>query len=97
MQSQPRRFSQNDLHLRILSQHPVVKQYKAKLQVVRMIMVGAAPLSREVNQQLFQLLPDAHIGQSYGTCLLLQSVCLRRQIFRHDRDLYSDILMASYS
>ncbi|KAK0201790.1 phenylacetyl-CoA ligase [Desarmillaria ectypa] len=50
----------------LLCKHPVVKQYKAKLQVVRMIMVGAAPLSGEVNQQLFQLLPDAHIGQSYG-------------------------------
>ncbi|KAK0439840.1 phenylacetyl-CoA ligase [Armillaria borealis] len=31
----------------LLCKHPVVEQYKAKLQVVRMIMVGAAPLSRE--------------------------------------------------
>ncbi|KAK0464422.1 phenylacetyl-CoA ligase [Desarmillaria tabescens] len=60
----------------LLCKHPVVKQYKAKLQVVRMIMVGAAPLSGEVNQQLFELLPDAHIGQSYGmteTCTATSS------------------------
>ncbi|KAG6916029.1 hypothetical protein DXG01_008752 [Tephrocybe rancida] len=30
------------------------------------IMCGAAPLSHEVNQQLCELLPDAHIGQAYG-------------------------------
>ncbi|KAK0504084.1 phenylacetyl-CoA ligase [Armillaria luteobubalina] len=66
----------------ILSQHPVVKEYKAKLQVVRMIMVGAAPLSREVNQQLFRLLPDAHIGQSYGmteTCTVTSSWPITRK------------------
>ncbi|PBK74932.1 acetyl-CoA synthetase-like protein [Armillaria solidipes] len=60
----------------LLCKHPVVKQYEAKLQVVRMIMVAAAPLSREVNQQLFQLFPDAHIGQSYGmteTCTVTSS------------------------
>ncbi|KAK0188049.1 phenylacetyl-CoA ligase [Armillaria mellea] len=66
----------------LLCKHPVVKQYKAKLQVVRMIMVGAAPLSREVNQQLFQLLPDAHIGQSYGmteTCTVTSSWPITRK------------------
>jgi 4-coumarate--CoA ligase len=29
-------------------------------------MCGAAPLSFELNQQLFELFPDAHIGQAYG-------------------------------
>lgn len=29
-------------------------------------MSGAAPLSHELNQQLFHMLPDAHIGQAYG-------------------------------
>lgn len=31
-------------------------------------MCGAAPLSFELNQQLFALFPDAHIGQAYGNC-----------------------------
>ncbi|EEB94674.1 hypothetical protein MPER_06473, partial [Moniliophthora perniciosa FA553] len=29
-------------------------------------MIGAAPLSNEINHQLFQLFPNAHIGQAYG-------------------------------
>ncbi|KAG5716650.1 4-coumarate--CoA ligase-like 7 [Termitomyces sp. T112] len=49
----------------LLCKHPVVKNYNLR-QFVRMIMCGAAPLSHEVNQQLFELLPDAHIGQAYG-------------------------------
>jgi hypothetical protein len=32
-----------------------------------MIMCGAAPLSHELNQQLFEMFPTAHIGQAYGT------------------------------
>jgi hypothetical protein len=31
-----------------------------------MIMSGAAPLSHELNQQLFEMFPTAHIGQAYG-------------------------------
>jgi len=31
-----------------------------------MIMCGAAPLSHELNQQLFEMFPTAHIGQAYG-------------------------------
>lgn len=30
-------------------------------------MCGAAPLSSELSQKLFELFPDAHIGQLYGT------------------------------
>ncbi|KAJ3733320.1 phenylacetyl-CoA ligase [Lentinula guzmanii] len=33
---------------------------------VRFIMVGAAPLSNEVNSQIFNIFPEAHIGQAYG-------------------------------
>lgn len=29
-------------------------------------MVGAAPLSAELHNQLVALLPNAHVGQSYG-------------------------------
>ena len=29
-------------------------------------MSGAAPLSHELEQILYDMLPDAHIGQAYG-------------------------------
>ncbi|KAF9257524.1 amp dependent CoA ligase [Marasmius fiardii PR-910] len=48
----------------LLCKHPSVKKYD--LSVIRTVVVGAAPLSHEVNQQLFRLLPNAHIGQAYG-------------------------------
>ncbi|KAJ7069962.1 phenylacetyl-CoA ligase [Mycena amicta] len=56
----------------LLCKHPAVKKYK--LDSVRSIMIGAAPLSDEVNEMLFKLLPDAHIGQGYGmteTCTVV--------------------------
>ena len=34
---------------------------------IRLIMCGAAPLSHELNEQLFEMFPNAHIGQAYGT------------------------------
>ena len=40
-----------------------------------MIMCGAAPLSFELNQRLFELLPDAHIGQAYGELLKWYNSC----------------------
>jgi len=46
-------------------QHPAVKNYDLR-QHIRMIMCGAAPLSHELNQQLFEMFPAAHIGQAYG-------------------------------
>ncbi|EKM79072.1 hypothetical protein AGABI1DRAFT_40522 [Agaricus bisporus var. burnettii JB137-S8] len=49
----------------LLCKHPAVKNYDIR-KSVRMIMSGAAPLSHELNQQLFHMLPDAHIGQAYG-------------------------------
>ncbi|KAF7299230.1 Phenylacetyl-CoA ligase [Mycena indigotica] len=56
----------------LLCKHPAMKKYK--LDTVRTIMTGAAPLSDEVNQMLFKLFPDAHIGQGYGmteTCTVV--------------------------
>ncbi|TFK24404.1 phenylacetyl-CoA ligase [Coprinopsis marcescibilis] len=48
-----------------LCKNPVVKKYNIK-EHVRMILCGAAPLTRELNEQLFEMFPDAHIGQAYG-------------------------------
>ncbi|KAJ3850653.1 phenylacetyl-CoA ligase [Lentinula lateritia] len=45
-------------------QTELLKDYA--LDSVRFIMVGAAPLSNEVNNQLFNIFPKAHIGQAYG-------------------------------
>ncbi|KAJ3862352.1 hypothetical protein EV359DRAFT_45365 [Lentinula novae-zelandiae] len=45
-------------------QTELLKDYA--LDSVRFIMVGAAPLSNEVNNQLFNIFPEAHIGQAYG-------------------------------
>ncbi|CAA7269124.1 unnamed protein product [Cyclocybe aegerita] len=49
----------------LLCKHSAVKDYDLR-QHIRMIMCGAAPLSRELNQQLFEMFPKAHIGQAYG-------------------------------
>ncbi|KAF9523890.1 amp dependent CoA ligase [Crepidotus variabilis] len=49
----------------LLCKHPAVKQHDIR-PYIRSIMSSAAPLSAEVNQQIFNLLPDAHIGQAYG-------------------------------
>ncbi|KAF9465775.1 phenylacetyl-CoA ligase [Collybia nuda] len=49
----------------LLCKHPAVKNYDLR-RSVRCVMSGAAPLSFELNQQLFQLFPDAQIGQAYG-------------------------------
>ncbi|KAF8651008.1 hypothetical protein AX16_004966 [Volvariella volvacea WC 439] len=49
----------------LLCKHPAVKNYELH-RYIRMVMCGAAPLSHEVNQQLFELLPNAQVGQAYG-------------------------------
>ncbi|OAX36146.1 acetyl-CoA synthetase-like protein [Rhizopogon vinicolor AM-OR11-026] len=49
----------------MLCKHPAVKDYD--LSHVQYITSGAAPLSREVMEQLVQTFPNAAIGQSYGT------------------------------
>lgn len=38
-------------------------------------MCGAAPLSFELNTNLFNLLPNAHIGQAYGVIYRRCSSC----------------------
>ncbi|ESK85047.1 phenylacetyl- ligase [Moniliophthora roreri MCA 2997] len=59
----------------LLCKHPAVKDYDLR-SVVRTIMVGAAPLSKEINEQLFELFPDAHIGQGYGMTEISTSISL---------------------
>ncbi|KAF9561069.1 acetyl-CoA synthetase-like protein [Agrocybe pediades] len=49
----------------LLCKHPAVKDYDLR-SCIRLLMSGAAPLSHELNQQLFDMFPDAHIGQAYG-------------------------------
>ncbi len=41
----------------------------ADISSVRFIMVGAAPLTYEVTEQLIRIFPDAHIGQAYGNAI----------------------------
>ncbi|KDR82330.1 hypothetical protein GALMADRAFT_237577 [Galerina marginata CBS 339.88] len=49
----------------LICKHPVVKNYDLH-KYIRSIMCGAAPLSHELNHQLFEMFPNAHIGQAYG-------------------------------
>ena len=44
-----------------------MKNYDLRAHI-RLIMCGAAPLSHELNEQLFAMFPGAHIGQAYGPC-----------------------------
>uniref|UniRef100_A0A8H7XP03 Uncharacterized protein n=1 Tax=Psilocybe cubensis TaxID=181762 RepID=A0A8H7XP03_PSICU len=50
----------------LLCKHPAVKDYNLR-RYIRVIMCGAAPLSHELNQRLFEMFPDAQIGQGHGT------------------------------
>ncbi|KAF7365396.1 Phenylacetyl-CoA ligase [Mycena venus] len=64
----------------LLCKHPAVKKYD--LSGIRYIMIGAAPLSDEVNMKLFSLFPDAHIGQGYGmteTCTVTSIWSIERK------------------
>ncbi|PFH53345.1 hypothetical protein AMATHDRAFT_138090 [Amanita thiersii Skay4041] len=49
----------------LLCKHPATSQYDVRRHI-RFIMSGAAPLSHEVNEQLYTMFPNAHIGQAYG-------------------------------
>ncbi|KAF9474156.1 phenylacetyl-CoA ligase [Pholiota conissans] len=49
----------------LICKHPAVKNYDLR-KYIRLIMCGAAPLSHELNQQLFEMFPNAQIGQAYG-------------------------------
>ncbi|KAH6912861.1 phenylacetyl-CoA ligase [Coprinopsis sp. MPI-PUGE-AT-0042] len=52
-------------HVVQLCKNPAAKTPQVSKQI-RMITCGAAPLTRELNAQLFEMFPQAHIGQSYG-------------------------------
>jgi 4-coumarate--CoA ligase len=48
-----------------MCKHPATKKHD--LSSVRFVMSGAAPLSRELTESLLKILPNADIGQAYGT------------------------------
>ncbi|EJD03682.1 phenylacetyl-CoA ligase [Fomitiporia mediterranea MF3/22] len=65
----------------LLCKHPAVKKYD--LSHVRFCISGAAPLSRELTQQLIKVLPNAQIGQGYGmteTCTTVTMVPITQWI-----------------
>ncbi|KAJ7642716.1 amp dependent CoA ligase [Mycena polygramma] len=49
----------------LLCKEPIVQNYD--LSSVRVILCAAAPLSVDLNAQLINLFPKAHIGQAYGS------------------------------
>ncbi|KAG6916030.1 hypothetical protein DXG01_008753 [Tephrocybe rancida] len=53
-----------------LCKHPAVRSYD--LSAVKHMIIGAAPVAKEVQIQLCELFPDAQIGQAYGTSALIQ-------------------------
>ncbi|KAF9474049.1 acetyl-CoA synthetase-like protein [Pholiota conissans] len=50
--------------------HPAVNKYD--LKKIKYVMIGAAPVSREIQEELAQIFPTAQIGQGYG---LTEAVC----------------------
>ncbi|KAG2145839.1 hypothetical protein DEU56DRAFT_788402 [Suillus clintonianus] len=63
-----------------LCKHPAVKSYD--FSHVRYITSGAAPLSREVMEQLAQIFPNADLGQSYGlteSCTVISTWALDKR------------------
>ncbi|KIL59198.1 hypothetical protein M378DRAFT_188026 [Amanita muscaria Koide BX008] len=49
----------------LLCKHPATEKYDLRRHI-RFIKSGAAPLSAEITKKLYQMFPDAHIGQAYG-------------------------------
>ncbi|KAM6493631.1 hypothetical protein JOM56_009992 [Amanita muscaria] len=49
----------------LLCKHPATEKYDLRRHI-RFIKSGAAPLSAEITKRLYQMFPDAHIGQAYG-------------------------------
>ncbi|EIM92300.1 amp dependent CoA ligase [Stereum hirsutum FP-91666 SS1] len=58
----------------LLCKHPATKKYD--LSHVRFLMSGAAPLSKELTQQLLKVLPNAEIGQGYGMTETSTTICM---------------------
>ncbi|KZT30745.1 amp dependent CoA ligase [Neolentinus lepideus HHB14362 ss-1] len=48
----------------LLCKHPVTKKYD--LSHVRFCMAGAAPITKELTEELIKVLPNADVGQGYG-------------------------------
>lgn len=48
----------------MFSKHPAVLQHD--YSKIRYVMIGAAPVSREVQERLCEIFPSAQIGQAYG-------------------------------
>ncbi|KAF8622216.1 hypothetical protein AX15_007196 [Amanita polypyramis BW_CC] len=59
----------------LLCKHPATPKYNLRKHV-RFIMSSAAPLTTEVNQQLYSMFPEAHIGQLYGMTELSTAVIM---------------------
>ncbi|KAF9465774.1 hypothetical protein BDZ94DRAFT_303366 [Collybia nuda] len=57
-----------------LCKHPAVRNHD--LSMVRYVMIGAAPVAREVQDQLFELFPTAQIGQAYGLTEMTTTVAM---------------------
>ncbi|KAG1765961.1 hypothetical protein EDD22DRAFT_978647 [Suillus occidentalis] len=67
-------------HIVLLCKHPAVKSYD--FSHVRYITSGAAPLSREVMEQLVHIFPNAALGQSYGlteSCTVISTWALDKR------------------
>ncbi|KAK2461344.1 hypothetical protein APHAL10511_006629 [Amanita phalloides] len=65
----------------LLCKHPATPRYDLRRHV-RFIMSGAAPLTSEINQELYRMFPDAHIGQAYGmteTCTAVTMFSITRK------------------
>ncbi|KAJ7089354.1 amp dependent CoA ligase [Mycena belliarum] len=52
-------------HISLLCTDPIVRDYD--LSSIHTILIGAAPLTADQNEQLIRLFPNAHIGQAYGS------------------------------
>ncbi|KAF8628542.1 hypothetical protein AX15_003835 [Amanita polypyramis BW_CC] len=59
----------------LICKHPATPKYNLR-KYVRFILSSAAPLTAEVNQQLYSMFPEAHIGQLYGMTELCSSAAM---------------------
>ncbi|KAF8120501.1 hypothetical protein EV363DRAFT_1189378, partial [Boletus edulis] len=78
------------LFWRSASCHPAVKNYD--LAHVRYVTSGAAPLSRELMEQLIEIFPNVAIGQSYGTtesCTVITTWSLENECDNRPMSAYS--------
>ncbi|TFK56581.1 phenylacetyl-CoA ligase [Heliocybe sulcata] len=65
----------------LLCKHPVTKKYD--LSHVKFCMAGAAPVSKELTEDLVKILPNADVGQGYGmteTCTVIAMIPTEQKI-----------------